>query len=299
MNRWGALVEQSRRHHAVCSVGLAAACGLDASTLRRRAAAEQWERLHPGVYALPGSGPSPERRISAALLAIGGDVAACRWSAAYLWGFADAPEHVDILLPPSRRAPALHGVRALRSRTVRPADIGTVRGLPVTTPARTVCDLAGVVRDPYALRVLVLTALGNTGLTLAELSQRHRSLRRSPGAARLGEVLERLRATPPGSDLAHEIRVFLRTRGLAPSPQPLWITCRDGRAHRVDVAFLDQRVGLLADDPHDPDRDRDELDAAALELTAVGWRVARVGRGRFFANRERWLDGVLRLLTRA
>jgi hypothetical protein len=296
VNRWGTLVDQSRRHHAVCSVRLAADCGLDPSTLRRRAAAERWERLHPGVFALPGSAPSPERRISAALLAVGGHVAACRFSAAYLWGFTDPPDRVDVLLPPGRRAPALDGVRALRSRTALPSDVGAVRGLPVTTPARTLCDLAALVRDDYALRALILAALRSEVLTLGALTSRHTMLRSAPGAARLARVLGRLRATPPTADLGHEIRVFLGTRGLAPSPQPLWVTCPDGRAHRVDVPFLDARVGVLAGDHRDPD----ELDAAALELTAAGWRVARVSERRFRDEREAWLDGLLRLLaTRA
>jgi hypothetical protein len=245
------------------------------------------------VFALPGSAPSPERRISAALLAIGGEVAACRRSAAYLWGFGDAADVVDVLLPPTRRAPALAGVQALRSRTVVPSDLGTLRGLPVTTPARTLCDLAAVVEDDYALRELVLAALGRTGLDLDELGRRHQALRTTPGASRLARVLERVRSTPPGSDLAREVWLFLRSRGLRPDPQPVWVTCPDGRAHRVDVPFSHLRVGVVVNDGPGGE----DLDDAAVALTTAGWLIARIGRHRFRQDRERWLDGLVRLLT--
>ena len=294
MNRWGALVEASRRRHHACSVGLAATCGLDPTTLRRRAVAERWERLHPGVFALPGSPPTPERAISAALLGCRGAIAACRGSAAYLWGLTDdPPEAVDLLIPPGRRAPALSGVRALRSRTVLASDLGVARGLESTTPERTVCDLAAVVEDDYELRALVLTALQRGALALDALERRHHELRAAPGARRLARVLQALDPRQPTSALAYEVAVFLRTRGIRPHPQPLWVTCADGCVRRIDLPFIDQRIGVLVEAGRDPD----EVDEAALELTATGWRVARIGWRRFRSDRERWFDGLLRLLT--
>ncbi|MGH3926857.1 MAG: hypothetical protein ACRDTT_28995, partial [Pseudonocardiaceae bacterium] len=108
MNAWTRLTAVARHHHHVVSVSQAVACGLDPATLWRRATGEGWERLYPGVFALPGSVATYERQTSAALLAVGGKVAACRRTAAYLWGMADrAPSAVDLVLPPGRRAPAL------------------------------------------------------------------------------------------------------------------------------------------------------------------------------------------------
>ncbi|MGH8885015.1 MAG: type IV toxin-antitoxin system AbiEi family antitoxin domain-containing protein [Egibacteraceae bacterium] len=294
MNAWAKLATVARRHHYVVSGVQAAACGLDPATLWRRATSERWERLHPGVYALPGSAATHERQISAALLAVGGKVAACRQTAAYLWGMTDrVPSVVDLVIPPSRRAPALEGVRALRSRTVTPSDLRCVDGLAVTSPARTICDLAAVILDDHELRLLVLAARRRGVLDLAELRRRHMGLARSRGGTRLARILNELDAERPGSIFEHEIRAFVHSHGLVPHPTPLWIPCRDGRTRQVDIPFIDQWVGIDADDGTRVDED-DEKD---LELAAVGWRIGRLTRPGFQRDRERWLQSLLRLLA--
>jgi hypothetical protein len=294
MNAWAELMAVARRHHHVVSVDQAVACGLNPTTLWRRATAESWERLYPGVFALPGSTATHDRQISGALLAVGGKVAACRQTAAYLWNMTDsAPNLVHLVIPPDRRAPALQGIRALRSRTIIPADLHCLRGLAVTSPARTVCDLAAVIRDEVALRLLVLTGTGQGILDLAELRHRHMSLARSPGATRLERILHDLDAGRPDSVFKYEIRAFLRSRGLTPHPTPLWIPCRDGQTRHIDVPFIDQRVGIEAE----VETHGNENDIEDLEFAAVGWRIARLTRSCFQRERERWLHSLLRLLT--
>lgn len=299
MNAWAKLMAVARRHHHVATVDQAVACGLDPATLWRRARAEGWERLYRGVFALPGSTATHERQTSAALLAVGGKVAACRQTAAYLWGMADhAPSLVDLIIPPGRRAPALESVRTLRSRTVVPADLRCVRGLAVTSPARTVCDLAAVTRDDHELRLLVLTARRGGVLDFAELRRRHAGLARSPGATRLGRILHALDAERPSVLFEHEVRAFVGSRGLIPHPTPLWIPCRDGRTRQIDVPLIEQRVGIQAEDDTVFAQERlDEDDEKDLELAAAGWRIARLTRRRFQQDRERWLQSLLRLLA--
>lgn len=293
----------ARRHHHVVSVNQAAACGLDPATLWRRARVERWERLYRGVFALPGSTATHERQTSGAFLAVGGKVAACRQTAAYLWGMTEqAPKVVDLIVPPSRRAPALKGVRTLRSRTVIPTDLQCARGLTVTSPARTVCDLAAVTEDDHDLRLLVLTARRQGILDLAELRRRHVSLARSPGATRLERVLHALDAEGSEGIFAHEVRAFLGSHGLIPHPTPLWIPCRDGKARQIDVPFVEQRVGIQAEDDLPAGRAQagdclDGDDEKDLELTAAGWRIARLTRRRFHQDRHRWLESLRRLLS--
>jgi hypothetical protein len=294
MNAWAELIAGAQHHHWIVSGVQAAACGMSPATLWRRATAERWERLHPGVYALPGSAATHERQISAALLAVNGKVAACRHSAAYLWRIADhAPSVVDLVVPPNRRAPALEGVHVLRSRTVTPADLRCVDGLAVTSPARTICDLAAVMHNDHELRLLVLTACRRGVLELAELRERQAALARSPGATRLARILHELDAEPLGSIFSHELRAFVRSHGLTPHPTPLWIPCRDGRVRQIDVPFIDQRVGIDVDEGNQTDED-DEKD---LELAAVGWRIGRLTRRCFRQDRDRWLQSLRRLLA--
>ncbi len=291
-------MDMGRRHHHVVTIDQAASCGLDPTTLRRRASAERWERLYPGVFALPGSSVTYEQRVSAALLAIGGRVAACRRTAAYLWGLTDrAPEHVEVLIPPNRRAPDLDGVQTLRSKTVLRSDIGHARDLAVTTPERTICDLAAVILDIYELRVLALSGVQRGVLDLGLLHARHSQLRGSPGMPRLGRMLRDLDNERPDSIFSHEIRVFVRSRGLIPHPKPLWVPCHDGRTRQIDIPFIDQRVGIEADRGGHLDRGRtDQDDETDLELAAAGWRITHITWQRFHTDRERWLDGLLRLL---
>lgn len=293
----------ARRHHHVVSVGQAVACGLDPATLWRRATREGWERLYPGVFALPGSVATYERQTSGALLAVGGKVAACRRTAAYLWGMADRPPSVvDLVLPPGRRAPALEGVCALRSRTVVPADLRCVRRLAVTSPARTICDLAAVMRDDHQLRLFMLTASRRGALDLAEVRRRHVGLARAPGATRLARILHELDAQRPYAIFEHEIRAFISSSGLVPHPTPLWIPCHDGRTRQIDIPFIEQRVGIEADDdtyvnPEQIQEQIDENEEHDLELATVGWRLTRLTRRRFHQDRERWLQSLLRLLA--
>ncbi len=292
MNTWGSLISTGRQHHHVVTIAQAHACGLDPTTLRRRARAECWERLHPGVFALPGSAHTYERQVSAALLAVGGNVAACRWTAAYLWGMTQSPpEFVDVLIPHTRRAPRLEGVRALRSGTIVESDLGQAGGLGVTTPPRTVCDLASVIYDDQTLRTLVVGAIHRRILDPAALQVQHARLQRSPGAVRLKRVLREVAAQRVLPSFEHEIRAFLRNRGVTPYPQPLWVTCPDGRSHRIDIPFVEQRVGVQPATDHTDQDDDDDL-----QLAGAGWRVARITRPRFLDDRERWLDGLLRLL---
>lgn len=299
MNHWAKLMAAAREHQQVVSITQAQACGLDPATLWRRASSEGWERLFPGVFALPGSAATHERQVAAALLAIGGKVAACGHTAAYLWGMTErAPDCVHVVIPPYRRAPAFDEIRALRSKTVRQSDLWRVRELKVTSPARTICDLAGVIRTDHDLRALVLQACQRQLLDLGDLRQRHAQLMRSPGAARLARILRQLDTEQPNSIFEHEVRAFVRSRGLTPHPTPLWIPCRDGRARQIDVPFIDERVGVESDSGTHYDQEQiDEDDETDLELSAVGWRITRVTWRRFQRDREQWLQGLLRLLS--
>jgi predicted transcriptional regulator of viral defense system len=71
MGPWERLTVVGRRQHGVVTLDQAARLRLCRRTVQRRAAAGSWERLHRGVYGLPGSAPTLERSASAAVLAAG------------------------------------------------------------------------------------------------------------------------------------------------------------------------------------------------------------------------------------
>lgn len=113
---------------------------------------------HRGVYTT-GPVAARYRREMAALLACGPRAALSDRTAGGVWGMTPPPqeeEPVDVVAPRTVRGPA-SGVR-LHRRTVRSDEIVQRHGLALTTPARTILDLASGL-DPYALERALSRAL--------------------------------------------------------------------------------------------------------------------------------------------
>jgi hypothetical protein len=105
-------------------------------------------RLHPvfrGVYAL-GLRPIGERGpLFAAALACGEGAVISHRSAAALMGLLDTrPASIDVIAV-GGRGRAIEGIRRHNVRRPQPWELGTFDGIPCTSPARTLVDLAGVV----------------------------------------------------------------------------------------------------------------------------------------------------------
>ncbi|HEV7769156.1 MAG TPA: hypothetical protein VGO66_00685, partial [Solirubrobacterales bacterium] len=84
-------------------------------------------------------------RLMAATLACGPDAVVSHRSVASLLGLLDrAPILVDVIAP-GKRGRRIHGIHWHRSRPLRLDETGTVEGIPCTSPARTLVDLAGTV----------------------------------------------------------------------------------------------------------------------------------------------------------
>ena len=104
-------------------------------------------RLHRGVYAVGHRPPSRHARAMAAVLACGPGAVLSHRSAAALWELGRWPRAVEVTTPSGHRH---EGVLVHRSRTLTRADVTRHYGIPVTTPARTLDDLARVL-SPTAL----------------------------------------------------------------------------------------------------------------------------------------------------
>jgi very-short-patch-repair endonuclease len=104
-------------------------------------------RVFRGVYALGHPNVSEFGRLRAATLACGtGAVVSHRSAGALLRLLDKGPVVIDVIAP-GARGRTIDGIRLHQVRPPRLEETGTVDGIPCTSPARTLVDLAGSVGD--------------------------------------------------------------------------------------------------------------------------------------------------------
>jgi Protein of unknown function (DUF559) len=174
------------------------------------------------------------------------------------------------ILPPWRgdvevvgtRMKSARGVRVRRSRSLPRSDVTRHFGIPVTTPARTLIDLATVV-DVRTLEAALAEA------EVRGLVRPDRLAERATGA--LAEVLGV--AAPTRSELERAFRRFVREYGL---PMPVINGFVEG--FEVDAHWPEARLIVELDSwryhgtrrAFEVDRERDAI------VQAAGWRVVRL-----------------------
>jgi hypothetical protein len=102
-------------------------------------------RVHRGVYTVGHRAVSRGTLLRAALLACGEGAVISHGTAAAFHGLWDkAPRLIDVTVP-VEAGRKIDGVRCRRCRYPEPEEVEVVMGVAVTTAARTLVDLAGVV----------------------------------------------------------------------------------------------------------------------------------------------------------
>lgn len=208
----------------------------------------------------------------AAVLAGGpGTVLSYRFAGA-LWAMRDTRrERIEITIPRGRRnRPGLDA-----HRIDLPADEITVeRGIPVTTPARTLLDLATVL-TPHQLKRTAERAESLRLTSPTSLQALLTRYPRRPGTPALAALIanDDITDTATRSRLERRFLTLLDTYGL---PRPLVNARRDGR--EPDFTWREQRLIVEVDgyethstrDAFERDRARDRT------LHTHGWRVVRI-----------------------
>jgi very-short-patch-repair endonuclease len=121
--------------------------GLSDRAIERAIEAGRLHRVLRGVYAVGHPDIGSRGRLQAATLACGEGAFVSHRSAGALLGLLDkGPAVIDVIAPPSRGR-KIDGIRFHRVRAPRRDEVGTVDGIPCTSPTRTLVDLAGVVGD--------------------------------------------------------------------------------------------------------------------------------------------------------
>src|SRR5204862_480466 len=160
----------AQRQRGRVARGQLMAAGISAGVIKRRLRACRLERVHDGVYGLPDTADLPLAVETAALLACGEGALLSHHSAATLWGLRPGTARpVHVTLCEDRGGPRPAGVRIHRSRTITAADIRLHQGLPVTSPARTLLDIAVTLTDRDVERLLDEALFARRILTRADL----------------------------------------------------------------------------------------------------------------------------------
>ena len=129
--------------------------GLTPNLVKMRVNRRRLHPVHRGVY-LVGPAVAPYLAEMAAVLACGEGAVVSHRSAAALWELLPHPGPsvpVDITIPVLDRGHRL-GIQAHRTATLEQSEVKTKNRIPVTTPARTLLDLAGGLRTSELERLL-------------------------------------------------------------------------------------------------------------------------------------------------
>lgn len=133
----------ARRQHGTITHAQLLEARASRDQIKRWAARGLLHRVHTGVYRLGHRAPSTEATYLAAVLACGAGAALSGFAGAYLYE-AHSPRRPPAPTVLTARDRRVRGVIVRRTRSLEAEDIRWHRGVPVTTPARTVVDLAAL-----------------------------------------------------------------------------------------------------------------------------------------------------------
>jgi very-short-patch-repair endonuclease len=255
--------------------------GFSDRAIDRAVEAGRLHRVFRGTYAVGRPNIGSRGRLRAATLACGRGAVVSHRSAGALLGLLEkGPTAIDVIAPPARGR-KIDGIRFHRVRAPRPEETGTVGGIPCTSPARTLVDLAGVVGD-RTLRSCFERAAQRRMLDIPAIEASMDPGRR--GVKSLRTLVDEWRRAAPlakkgklKSPLEAKVLALVLRRAL---PTPLLNAPVEIANGRIEVDFLwpDQRLVVEADsrDFHgtevafERDRWRDR------ELFRVGYNTLRV-----------------------
>ncbi len=280
--------------HGVFSRPQVACFGGTKGVIRHRVDAGRWEQVAPDVFRLAGAPPSWRQSLMAACLAWGDGAVVSHRAAAGLWrlaGFDPGPVEITVPRGRARNAPGLVHRNALPA-----PDAAALYGISVTTPARTLIDVASVA-PCEATEEALDDALRRGLVSIPRLRWRLDELgggRRGVGTMR-ELILERdPSARLPGSGFERRVLRMLRRSGL-PEPALQHEVRNSGRLVAVvDFAYPELRLAIEADGyrwhsgrvrwQHDRRRSN--------ELTLLGWRIIHITWDDLTGGREAVIDSI-------
>jgi very-short-patch-repair endonuclease len=283
------LIELASRQHRCVARRQLLSIGYADNAIAHRVAAGRLTQLFDGVYVVAPALDEPRMRWMAATLTAPGSVLS-HASAGTAYGFRSFKAPFETVTRPGSGGPrSLDGVLVCRSRTLA-GNQTTIDGIPITTPERTLIDLAPHLRN-RALARAVREAVRLRTTTPSDLFvalARHRGRR---GTARLHAAVSRYAGLPLNrtrSDAEALALELLRDAGL-PSPD----VNRRIAGEEADMSWSHGKLIVELDGP------QFHLDAAEdlrkqRTWEKAGWTVHRLPTDDVYLHPERLRDVVRR-----
>ena len=252
------------------------ALGLSASAIDRRVWSGRLHVIHRGVYAVGHPVLPQEGRWIAAVLAAGRGAVLSHHAAAALWELrATERLKVDVTTAARGRSGAA-GINLHRVRRLDREDIAVRRGIPTTTVARTLVDLAGALTPRQVERTLDEAAVRRLDTGAVHGAVGRAPTRRGVGKLETLIAAGRAGATFTGSELEERFIELCRRAGV---PEPLVNHRLTPGGRRIEVDFYWPAAALVVEvdglAAHGTTRAFERDRARDADLVACGLRVVR------------------------
>jgi hypothetical protein len=283
MRRESAIGTLADAQYGVVSRAQLLELGFSDGDVDRRVKSGRLHRVHHGVFAVGHRVLTVDGRWRAAVLAAGSGAVLSHGSAAAAWELRPTTSgsiHVTVPSHSGRKRRA--GLRLHRSITLQARDVTVHRGIPITTPARTIVDLARTLKGRPLEQALDLAEQRRL-LDFAEL--RRRSI-----PASLQAVLNSYAPAATRSELEERFLRLCDEHGIERPEANSMIA-----GYEVDFVWHARRLIVEVDGyayhrspgAFEADRERD------VALTLAGWRVMRF-TWRHITERPAWVAAAIR-----
>jgi hypothetical protein len=241
MRHMGALLDQriaelADRQHGVIDTADLAGLGATPQEIRRRVEARRLIRLYRGVYAVGHRRLTLEGRWLAAVKACGPGAVLSHRDAAALWDLLPATRaaiHVTVGRAGRSKRPGL----VLHRSELPPDHVTTRNGIPVTTPSRTLADLASTATRAQLIRAVEAAEHHH----LLDLPSMRSAAAGRPGAKALIELTQ-AEIPHTRSELEAAFLALLDDHGI---PRPHMNVAIHG--HEVDAYWPDRSLAVELD----------------------------------------------------
>ncbi|HEU4657389.1 MAG TPA: type IV toxin-antitoxin system AbiEi family antitoxin domain-containing protein [Capillimicrobium sp.] len=273
------MARRAGRQHGVVDLDELRACGLTRNAVSNRVRAGWLHPKHRGVYAVGHPELTLRGEFMAAVKACGPGAVLSHVSAAVLHALVDWDDRFPEVTVHGSATRLHRGIRVHRTSDL-PAGDRTYRDrIPVTTPVRTLLDLAAVL-DSRRLRRAVNQALALRLTTIPDLVHAIEAKPGRRGAARLRAILA---SAAPTRSILEDVVLGLVLRGGLEPPDVNVPLRLDGRVVIPDLRWPAQRLVVEADSrrwhdnplarAHDAERQR-VLERHGERVVRITWRQA-------------------------